>query len=169
MHTLHLLRHAKSSWSDPALADHARPLSRRGRRDGARIAAYARRAGIEPELVLCSSAVRTLETLELLRPALAAGATVSVEDELYTAPAPRLLARLHEVPDTTASVLLIGHNPGLEELALLLASPGGELDRLAEKFPTAALATLELPGTSWRRLAAGEAVLAAYVVPRELG
>jgi phosphohistidine phosphatase len=164
--SLYLLRHAKSSWDDPALADHERPLAPRGRRDGKLIAAHLRSKGIAPELVLCSSAARTQVTLESIRPALG-DAAVSVEDGLYGASAHELLGRLRAVPDEAASVLVIGHNPGLHELALALAAPGGERDRLREKFPTAALATLELPG-DWASLAPGAATLAAYVVPKEL-
>jgi phosphohistidine phosphatase len=78
-----------------------------------------------------------------------------------------LLARLRRVPDAVASVMLIGHNPGLQQLALDLASAGKELERLEEKFPTAALATLAL-GTTWSRLAQGSSTLAAYVVPKQL-
>ena len=167
MRTLYLLRHAKSSWDDPTLPDAKRPLAPRGRRDGKRIAEHLRRQGIEPELVLCSSAARTRETLELLRPALG-GATVVVEDELYGASADRLLARVRLVPDEVGSVLVIGHNPGLHELALALASAGDELERLEQKFPTAALATLE-PAQPWSRVEPRGATLAAYVVPKQLG
>jgi phosphohistidine phosphatase len=164
--TLYLLRHAKSSWDDPSLPDDERPLAPRGRRDGKRIAEHLRRLEIEPELVLCSSAARTRETLELVRPALG-GATVLVEDELYAASSDQLLARVRQVPDAVASVLVIGHNPGLERLGLALASTGDELERLEEKFPTGALATLEL-ADGWSRAAPGGATLTAYVVPKQL-
>jgi phosphohistidine phosphatase len=165
---LYLLRHAKSSWDDPALTDDERPLAPRGRRDGKRIGEHLRRQEIEPDLVLCSSAARTRETLELLRPALG-GSTVLVEDELYAASSDQLLARIRVVPDEIASVMVIGHNPGLHELALVLASTGGdELERLEEKFPTAALATLAL-AEPWGRVAPGGATLTAYVVPKQLG
>jgi phosphohistidine phosphatase len=164
--TLHLLRHAKSSWDDPTLADRERPLAPRGRRDAKRIAEHLRRLGCEPQLVLCSSAARTRETLELIRPALATS-TAEVEDELYAASCDELLARVRRVPGDVDSVMLIGHNPGLHELALLLAATGDELERLEAKFPTAALATLAV-ATSWDRLSSAEATLAAYVVPKQL-
>lgn len=166
MHTLYLLRHAKSSWDDPALADHERPLASRGRRDGKRVAEHLRRQEIAPELVLCSSAARTRETLELVRPALG-GATVVVEDELYGASSDRLLERIRLVPDEVSSVMVIAHNPGLQDLALVLASTGDGLERLEEKFPTAALATLAL-ATGWGRVAPGSTTLTAYVVPKQL-
>jgi phosphohistidine phosphatase len=168
MHTLYLLRHAKSSWSDPALPDEQRPLAPRGRRDAKRVAKHLVQLGIEPELVLCSSAQRTRETLELVRPALGATTSVVLEGELYAATADQLVERLHAVPDGVASVLLIGHNPGLQDLALLLASAGAELARLEAKFPTAALATLALPKGTWKELSETDAVLAAFVVPKQL-
>jgi len=168
MHTLYLLRHAKSSWSDPALPDRERPLAPRGRRDAKRVAEHLVRLGVEPGLVLCSAAVRTRETLQLVRPALGATTSVVLEDELYAAAADTLLERLRAVPDGVASVLLIGHNPGLQDLALLLASAGEELAPLEAKFPTAALATLAVPKAGWSELSPGDAVLAAFVTPKQL-
>src|SRR6476661_6101124 len=108
MHTLYLLRHAKSSWADPTLPDHERPLAPRGRRDAKRIATHLARLGIEPELVLCSSAQRTRETLELLRPALGATPTVRLEAKLYAASAETLLERIRALPEAIASAMLIG-------------------------------------------------------------
>jgi phosphohistidine phosphatase len=169
MHTLYLLRHAKSSWADPTLPDPERPLAQRGRRDAKRIGQHLVRLGIEPELVLCSSARRTRETLERLQPALGATSTVEVEAELYAASSDKLLERIRAVPEEVTSLMLIGHNPGLQDLALALALPGPQLARLEVKFPTAALATLSLPKASWRELSVADAVLAAYVVPKELG
>jgi phosphohistidine phosphatase len=164
---LYLLRHAKSSWDDATLPDRDRPLAPRGRRAATRIAGYLAREGIDPELVLCSSAVRTVQTLELLRPALGSDGTVLVEDGLYAASSDRLLERVRRVPDAVASAMLVGHNPGLQRLALDLASGGADLERLERKFPTAALATLALTDR-WSRLAPGHAELTEYVVPRDL-
>ncbi len=144
-------------------------MSRRGRRDAKRIAKHLVRLEIAPELVLCSSAARTRETLGLVRPALVATSTVRLEAGLFVASADELLERIRAVPEAVASVMVIGHNPGLQNFALALASDGAELRRLAAKFPTAALATLTLPDTPWRRLSEGDAVLAAYVVPKQLG
>jgi phosphohistidine phosphatase len=169
MRTLYLLRHAKSSWADETLPDRLRPLAPRGRRDAKRIAEHMREHGIEPKLVLCSSAERTRETLEFVRPSLGAESTVSLDDGLYAASSDALLERLRAAPEQVASVMLIGHNPGLQDLALRLASAGRDLERLEAKFPTAALATLELAGKSWGDLSRGDAVLAAYVVPKQLG
>jgi len=168
MHTLYLLRHAKSSWADSSLADRERPLAARGRRDSKRIAKHLLRNAIEPGLVLCSTAERARETLELLRPSLA-GSAIDLEDELYGTSADTLLERLRLVPDEVESVMLIGHNPALQDLALVLASAGAELERLEAKFPTAALATLALTSSTWPQLSRNEAVLAHWVVPKQLG
>ena len=92
---------------------------------------------------------------------------MTIEDEQYGASADELLERVRRVPDELASAMLIGHNPGIQDLAVGLASTGAELERLRAKFPTAALATLTT-GTTWKRLAPGDAVLAAYVVPKQL-
>jgi phosphohistidine phosphatase len=168
MKTLYLLRHAKSSWHEPELTDQERPLAPRGRRDAKRIAKHLRQSGVQPELVLCSSAVRTRETLELVRPGLGAAAEVNVEDELYGASSTELLERVRAVPDAVDSVMLIGHNPGIQDLALVLAGSGAELERLRTKLPTAALASLMLGTATWRELSAGEAVLDGFVVPKQL-
>jgi phosphohistidine phosphatase len=164
MKTLYLLRHAKSSWDDPTLPDRERPLAPRGRRDARRIAAYIARERIEPELVLCSTAVRTRQTLELIQ----LPAPVALEEELYAASARELLERVRRLPDGVASVLLIGHNPGLHELARTLVASGADRQRLEAKFPTAALATLVIADASWKRLAPGDAVLTAYIAPKQL-
>ena len=164
MKRLYLLRHAKSSWSNPSLADEERPLAPRGRKAAKRMAKELRRREIRPKLVLCSSSRRTQETLELIGSSLG-DPTIEVVEGLYGAGSDGLLARVRAVSDSVDSVLVIGHNPGLQDLALRLA-PGSE--RLVEKFPTGALAAFELDAESWRDLTQTEARLAAYVVPREL-
>jgi phosphohistidine phosphatase len=165
MRTLYLLRHAKSSWDNPALPDRERPLAPRGLRDAKRIAKHIGQLGITPALVLCSPALRTRETLDLLRPRLAEAA-VEVDEQLYGSSSETLLERIRSVPDDVGSVLLIGHNPGLQDLALVLASRGAKLKRLEAKFPTAALATLAVG--HWSTLSPGDAELVAYVVPKQL-
>jgi phosphohistidine phosphatase len=167
MKRLYLLRHAKSSWDDPTLADHDRPLAPRGRRAAKVMAEHLRREGIAPELVLCSPSRRTRQTLKRLAPGLGKNADVLIEPELYAASAAALLEVLHEVPGELESVMLIGHNPGIQDLALSLAGTGSEIPRLRGKFPTAALTTLELSGT-WRELAPGSAELVSFVKPKEL-
>ena len=168
MTTLHLLRHAKSSWADEELSDHERPLAPRGRRAASAMAANLRERGVAPELVLCSSARRARETLELVAPALGPKARVQVEDGLYGASAEELLDRLRRVPASTASVMLVGHNPAMQDLALVLAAPGAETERLRAKFPTGALATLRIPDRGWPGLRHRGAELVDLVLPREL-
>jgi phosphohistidine phosphatase len=164
---LYLLRHAKSSWENPALADHDRPLAARGRRSSRVMAEHLRSQRIAPMLVLCSSSARTRETLERIRASLGERIHVRIEDAIYGATAGDLLDLLHRVAPATESVMVIGHNPSLQELALTLAASGPELERLSEKFPTAALVTLTFAG-DWEELAGGAAKLTAFVTPREL-
>ncbi|MEZ5100944.1 MAG: histidine phosphatase family protein [Thermoleophilia bacterium] len=168
MRTLLLLRHAKSSWDDPTFDDHERPLSPRGRRAAAALARHVERAGLAPDLVLCSSARRARQTLGLLLDGLAGEATILVEDGLYAAEAAELLERLREVDDADATVLVIGHNPGIQELAVYLAATGAPLPRVAERLVTGALAELELAVDHWTELAEGCGHLASLVLPREL-
>ena len=170
MKTLFLLRHAKSSWSDPSLPDEERPLAPRGRRAAAALLRHLRVEGVTPELVLCSPARRTLETFDRVATAFGEGATLLVEDELYGASAEDLVRRLGGVASTVASVMIIGHNPGLHDLAIFLAGTGerGALQRLRTKLPTGALATFAVEHDSWRTLGAGSARLIGFVVPKEL-
>ena len=167
MKRLYLLRHAKSSWDDPTRADHDRPLAPRGRPAAKVMAKHLGRKGIAPELVLCSPSRRTRQTLTRIAQGLGKNADARIEAELYAASAAVLLEVLHEVPDEVESVMLIGHNPGIQDLALSLARPGSKSARVRSKFPTAALATLELNGT-WRELAPGSAELVSFVKPKEL-
>jgi phosphohistidine phosphatase len=161
---LYLLRHAKSSWSEPSLADEERPLAPRGQKAAKKLAKELRRRKIRPELVLCSSSRRTQETLELIAGALGKP-TIEVEEGLYGAGADTLLARIRMADASVDSLLVIAHNPGLQDLAVTLA-PDDE--RLAEKFPTGALAEFELDAESWAELARTKLRLTAYVLPREL-
>ena len=168
MRAIFLLRHAKSG-SDPKLADHDRPLARRGEKASRKLAVHLAEAGIRPALVLCSTAVRTRQTLEGVKTSLGDDVDVWLDDALYGAGARELLERLRQLPPAVPSVMVIGHNPGLHDLALELVG-GGDKDavaRLNEKFPTGALATLLVPDR-WKTLTRGSATLDALVVPREL-
>ena len=164
---VYLLRHAKSSWEDPGLDDHERPLAPRGRKAATRVGRYLEDARIRPALVLCSSARRTQETLERLAPRLPGTTRIEIEPGLYGASARTLLARLQQLPESVDSVLVVGHNPGVQELALLLAARGERLADVRATFPTGALATLALDG-AWSDLRPGGAELVAFVAPREL-
>ena len=161
-----LLRHAKSSWDDDSLADHDRPLAPRGRRAADRLAEYFAAERIRPALVLCSSARRARETLEPIMAAMGPGVDVRVEDGLYGASAPELLARLRELAPPVTPVLIVAHNPGLHDLALGLARDAGP--ELPAKFPTGALAVLDTGTTAWAGLTWGAARLARFITPRAL-
>jgi phosphohistidine phosphatase len=167
MKQLFLLRHGKSSWENRDLADHDRPLALRGRRASKAMAEHLRRERITPALVLCSSSRRTRETLEPIAAGVSDDVEVLVERNLYAASAEDLLDRLHAVADDVESVLLIGHNPAIQQFALRLAGTGAEINVVRQKFPTAALATLGF-NSGWGELAPGSAELIAFVTPKEL-
>ena len=165
---LHLLRHAKSSWRDAGLEDRERPLNARGHHAGALVAEHLAHEKM-PDLILCSSALRTRETLEHLIRAYGRTPAVSIEDALYLATARGLLERIEAVEDDVATLLVIGHNPGLHELAVALArhGPRAERARLAAKFPTAALASFRV-AARWRAISHAPIALTSYVVPSDL-
>jgi phosphohistidine phosphatase len=165
--TLYLLRHAKSSWDDPDIPDRDRPLSPRGLRACELVAEYLRRQEITPWLVLCSSSTRTRQTLEGVSAGFSYPVAALVEHGLYGAGAADLLDRLRLVDGSVASVMLVGHNPAIQELAANLVRPTTSGEALGDKFPTGALATLELART-WTELAPGSATLTEFVNPREL-
>jgi len=169
MKTIYLLRHAKSSWADSDLADRDRPLAPRGWRAARAMAAHLEEREILPDLVLCSPARRTRETLDGISESVA-GARVEIDEGLYGADAREILHRIQRLPPTSDSVLIIGHNPGLEEVAELLLTPGGHdasLDQMQEKYPTGALATFVAPG-AWSEVEEGTCVLRAFIRPRDL-
>ena len=167
--SLFLLRHAKSSWDDPTLDDHDRPLAPRGEKTLARLRHYIERSHLAPTLVLCSSARRAVMTCNGIIAALPADTTVRIEDDLYAATSGGLLDRIRLVSDETTGLLVIGHNPGLQSLAISLVGSGDPAlrDQLTATFPTGALATLTLHHT-WADLMPGAATLQDLVVPREL-
>lgn len=170
--TLLLLRHAKSAWSDPRLDDHDRPLNRRGERAAKAMADHFARLGLRPDLILCSTALRTRQTLAPIVAALAAPAPpINLSKDLYLASEDVLLAQLQAVGDDAATVLLIGHNDGIWHFATALAGDGPpeELAALRDKYPTGALATLTLRDGPWRSLGFGVARLVSFVRPRDLG
>lgn len=166
MKRLHVLRHAKSSWDDRSLADHDRPLAPRGRRAASRMAQWIAEHDVRPQLVCCSTAVRARETLDRILPSLG-DVAVRQEPSLYMASVEGLLDVVRELPDVD-EVMLVGHNPGLEALTVLLARPSAERDRVHEKLPTGALVTLELAVDAWTRVDAGAGTISTLVLPREL-
>jgi phosphohistidine phosphatase len=168
-HELLLLRHLKSSWDDPTLRDHERPLAPRGIKAGNALKAYLRDEDISPQLVLCSSATRAVQTWHAVQPGLPAEPEVIVTDDLYMASPDDILHRLNAVPETVETVMVVGHNPTMEQLAGALAADGDPdaLDRMVRKYPTGGLARFAVP-SSWRRLSWETARLDAFVVPRDL-
>ena len=172
MPELLLLRHAKSDRQGRRLGDFDRPLAARGRHAAPLIGRYLAAEGLEPDLVLCSTARRAVETLELLLTALASAPEIGYLKTLYLAPPSRLLAVLRRQGPDRGRILLVAHNPGLHNLAVVLAGQGGhggssEAARLlAEKFPTAALARFQVDG--WPELGRTPARLLAFVRPRDL-
>ena len=164
MRQLLLLRHAKAA---PEGADHARALNETGFAAAAAMGAAMRTLGLAPDLVLVSSARRTLQTLDALEP-WDEMPLIEPMDGLYLATAPQILAILHDVTETVRSVMVIGHNPGLHDLALTLADGrGGAMSRLASGFPTGALAELTL-GAHWAALSAGDGRLERFLSPADL-
>ena len=169
MRRLMLLRHAKSAHPSGE-SDIDRPLAPRGREAAPRIATYLREEGLFPDLVLVSSARRTRETWELVRPALG-DVEMRIEPRIYEAPSERLLAVVREVGPDVRSLLMIGHNPGFADLAKWLVGDGDRqaLSRLARKYPTAGLAVIDFPVDSWARVDGRGGRLDRFVTPKSLG
>lgn len=172
MRQLLLLRHAKSSWEDKELPDHERPLNPRGRRAAEAMRDAMENLGLTPDLVLVSAAVRTRQTLEALEP-WPDTPLIEKMETLYNAPAPVLLDALRGVKETVRSVLVIAHNPGLHELAMRLVGAhamtyvNADLRRLAEGYPSGALAEFTVPGL-WGTLDEGGGRLVRFLCPRDL-
>lgn len=165
------MRHAKSAWPD--VPDHERPLAPRGRRQAPLAGAWLRRAGYIPEAVLCSTARRARQTWQLMSAELDAQVKVTEDEQIYGAPVASLLELVRQVPKSVRVLLLVGHDPGVSDLAVTLAGhssagPSGDpLTRIREKFPTGAVAVLAFRG-AWSDLSADDAELTDFVVPREL-
>ena len=170
MLSLALLRHAKSSWDNSDLDDFDRPLNERGRSAAPVMGAVLKELGFAPDLILCSSPKRTRETLALIAPFIR-NAEVAFDDQLYLTGQETLFGRLKSLPPGARKVLLIGHNPGMHGLALMLAATGDakSLSRLEDKFPTAALAIFSFEQVAWRDLLPASGHLEAFVTPRDRG
>ncbi len=153
--SLYLLRHAKAQKAVPGEDDLARPLIRRGRDNAEVLAAWLKKSGIRPAMVLCSPSARTRETLEIVQPALGEPRIV-FEAALYGASPLALRALLARVGAGVPSVLIVGHNPGIQELAVALAGHGSPRLRtkMREKYPTCALSIFSAPVDDWHGFAA---------------
>ena len=162
MKTLLLLRHVKSSWKDPSLTDHDRPLNKRGRKTAPRMGRLMHETGLCPDLILCSTATRARETLQLMLTELSKNVPVTFRAELYHCDVAQLLGVLREVAEPAASVLVVGHNPDLE---LFLEHVTGQSERLS----TGALARIEFDLSAWSELIdATRGTLVSISRPREL-
>lgn len=170
MKTLTLLRHAKSGWDDPVARDFDRPLNPKGQRAAALVGRHLRSAGAAFDHVIASPALRVVQTIEHVGKGY--GATIEPEWErrIYLASAATLLDLITALPASAASVLMVGHNPGLEDLALMLAREDGSAGRAAieEKFPTATVARIDFDSDDWHAVAAGAGTLTAFTRPRDL-
>jgi phosphohistidine phosphatase len=165
-----LLRHAKSAW--PQVPDHERPLATRGQRDAPRVGRWLRKAGYLPDLVICSTAVRAHETWQLAAAELEPAPPVRLEPRVYGASADELLDLVRQTADEAQTLLLVGHEPAMRDLTLLLAAAvadggaPGTLERVRRKFPTAAIVVLAFTG-SWPDLGPDHAELADFAVPAD--
>ncbi len=164
-----LLRHAKSDWPDGA-EDHERPLAKRGRKAALLVADYMVKKRLRPDVVLVSGARRTRETWAFIESRLTKTTEIRILETLYEAPAERILALLRDLDPKYRNVLVLAHNPGLQDIALRLAS-NGEGDapaRLRDKFPTGALACILFDTVGWNQIGDGCGYLERFVVPRSL-
>ncbi|OYY79523.1 MAG: histidine phosphatase family protein [Sphingomonas sp. 28-62-20] len=170
MKTLTLLRHAKSGWDDPVARDFDRVLNERGQRAAALIGRHMRALGLRYDSVLASPAIRVVQTLDHLVPAYGSMAEPIWERRIYLASSATLLDLVHALAADEDRVLLVGHNPGLEDLVLTLAADDGSVARSAVeiKFPTASLAEIAFDVADWRDIDAGSGTLTRFVRPRDL-
>jgi phosphohistidine phosphatase len=170
MLTLSLLRHAKSSWKNPTLPDRDRPLATRGMTDAPLMGKAMAERGIDPELVLCSSARRTRDTLALVLPELKVEPKVVYEDALYHASPAEMFNMLHELQPGASRVMMVGHNPELQSFVLDLVGSGPKhfRDRLREKYPTAGLAVINFASGLWSSIAVNSGTLNLFLTPNDL-
>jgi len=171
MKTLGLYRHAKSGWSDPRARDFDRPLSERGKRAAVRMGQHIRDYGARWDRIISSPAARCAETIELGYQAIGQTYSVNWDRRIYLASSASLLDLLRDLEDNPASVLMVGHNPGLEDLIFELVpddSSSPLRDIVEEKFPTATFAVLELDIDSWDQIDVNCARLIHLVRPRDL-
>jgi phosphohistidine phosphatase len=170
MRRLMLLRHAKSDWSSPGMRDQDRVLAERGRESAPRIGSYMTRHALRPDLILASTATRVRQTLDLILPAFPKPPRIVYDDRLYEVEAEALLEVVKETPAEVHALMLVGHNPGIADLAAHLVGTGDVETRqkLLEKFPTAGLAVIDFPLDDWRKLHAKAGRLDRFVSPRTI-
>lgn len=171
MKTLYLLRHAKSGWDDEQQRDFDRTLNARGRSAATAMGDYFRTKKIKPDYVLVSPAVRTMQTLDMLEASRGEPLHAHVQDDIYMANVQTLLGIVRAAPQDAQSLLLIGHNPALEDLAYLLVNDGDAAlrTRLETKFPTATLCGFEMDIARWEDVAAKCGRLFCFIRPQDIG
>jgi phosphohistidine phosphatase len=164
--TLVLVRHGKSSW-DLDVDDHERPLSGRGRRDAEAIGRWLNERSIHPELVYCSTATRTKQTWERAKAGGATAGEVQYRREIYQAWVPELLTLIRNAPEEIHTLLVLGHAPGIPDLVehICVRTQSPDWAQMDSKFPTSALAVVNVPGP-WRELGKARAELGSFVVAR---
>ncbi len=170
MRRLMLLRHAKSDWTDPRVRDHDRVLAPRGRVSAPKIGAYMAHHALVPDIAICSTATRARETWNLVAAAFDRDIAIAYDQRLYEVVASTLLGAIKETTRSAHSLIVIGHNPGLRDLAEHLMA-AGDVDvrqQLLEKFPTAGLAVIDFPIDDWSKLHARAGRLDRFVFPRML-
>jgi phosphohistidine phosphatase len=169
MKSIALLRHAKSSWDNPSLADFDRPLSPRGEKAARRMGEELRQRDLRFDLVISSPARRAVDTIRLVEEAYGGSFNIRFEPQLYDSPVSRLMKIVREVDHSVDRLLLVGHSPELQESTILLAERDDPLLPSVEfKFPTGAIALLELPAKRWEDAALGSARMVAFIRPRDL-
>lgn len=172
MKTLTVLRHAKSGWDEPAARDFDRIVNDRGKRAAKTIGEYARTQGLKFDMIVASPAARVVDTLDIFQTAMGnENLEPKWDRRIYLASSASLLDVLRDIPDSATDVLMVGHNPGLEDLLLELVPDSKDEPLRAvpeEKFPTAALARLELPISKWADVAVRSAHITHMVRPRDL-
>ena len=169
MRRLRLFRHAKSS-RPPGVRDHDRPLADRGRRASGEMGRFMAGQGLRPDLALVSTSRRTQKTWARAVPAFAGSVPAVAENRLYEATPETLLAVVRECPSDIHALMLVGHNPGLEDFARKLIK-GGEtqaMSRLREKFPTAALAVIDFDAPQWAEISWGAGTLVRFDTPKSV-
>lgn len=170
MKRLAILRHAKSSWDEPDIDDLNRPLNERGWKAARRMGRELKHRCMHFDLVLASTAARVRETIDGLQEKYAFGAPIRFEPGIYMASAEQLLSLIRALPDAVDAPLLVGHNPGLQRLLVELAHDDGSglRHRVAQRYPTAALAVVQLPAHRWEMVEPGSGEIVELILPREL-
>jgi phosphohistidine phosphatase len=170
MKILTLLRHAKSTWDDPVARDFDRPLNTRGRKAARTVGREMRAQGLEFDAVIASPAVRVIETLRDVGDGYGHALEPRHDQSLYLATPATLLEQIHDVDDRVERLLVVGHNPGLEQLAMLLSGSDetGMMSELELKYPTATVAEIRFEVDRWADLAAGKGTLVRFIRPRDL-